>query len=140
MSISPKQVVKDFHQANIINDETILENYFHKDLVLIWNSADGLSIMHYDDLIAFFLEIRRTYNDLRIEISHLLQDGNQVTIRYKYYASTLENPEEELGISNFIGIWEVKDDKMYRGHLLSQPVTEMDDTTESYHNLKCEMR
>ena len=122
MSISPKQVVKDFHQANIINDETILENYFHKDLVLIWNSADGLSIMHYDDLIAFFLEIRRTYNDLRIEISHLLQDGNQVTIRYKYYASTLENPEEELGISHFIGIWEVKGDKMYRGHLLSQPV------------------
>jgi hypothetical protein len=140
MSISPKQVVKDFHQANIINDETILENYFHKDLVLIWNSADGLSIMYYDDLIAFFIEIRRTYNDLRIEISHLLQDGNQVTIRYKYYASTLENPEEELGISHFIGIWEVKGDKMYRGHLLSQPVTEMDDTSESYHNLKCEMR
>jgi hypothetical protein len=24
--------------------------------------------------------------------------------------------------------------------LLSQPVTEMDDTSESYHNLKCEMR
>ena len=140
MSTSPKQVVKDFHQANIINDETILENYFHKDLVLIWNSADGLSIMHYDDLIAFFLEIRRTYNDLRIEISHLLQDGNQVTIRYKYYARTIENPEEELGISNFIGIWEVKDDKMYRGHLVSQALTEMDYTTESYHNLKCEMR
>ena len=80
MSTSPKQVVKNFYQANIINDETILENYFHKDLVLIWNSADGLSIMHYDDLIAFFLEIRRTYNDLRIEISHLLQDGNQATI------------------------------------------------------------
>ena len=97
-------------------------------------------IVHYDDLIAFFFEIRRTYNDLRIEISHLLQDGNQVTIRYKYYASTLENPEEELGISHFIGIWEVKGDKMYRGHLLSQPVTEMDDTSESYHNLKCEMR
>ena len=45
MSTSPKQVVKNFYQANIINDETILENYFHKDLVLIWNIADGLSIM-----------------------------------------------------------------------------------------------
>lgn len=136
MSISPKQVVREFHQANIINDETILENYFHKDLVLIWNSADGLSIMNYDDLIAFFLEIRRTYNDLRIEISHLLEDGNHVTIRYKYYVSTIENPEEELGISHFIGIWEIKDDKMYRGHIVSQPVTENDDTTESYHKVK----
>lgn len=70
----------------------------------------------------------------------MLQDGNHVTIRYKYYVSTLENPEEELGISHFIRIWEVKDDKMYRGDLVSQPFTEMDDTTESYHNLKCEMR
>jgi hypothetical protein len=26
---SLKQVVKDFHQANIINDENLLENYFH---------------------------------------------------------------------------------------------------------------
>lgn len=136
MSKSPKQVVSDFHQANIINDETALEDYFHKELVLIWNSADGLTIMNYDDLIAFFLEIRRTYSDLRIEISHLLQDGNHVTIRYKYYVSTMENPEEELGISHFIGIWEVKDDKMYRGHIVSQPVTENDDTTESYHKVK----
>ena len=29
MSKSPKQVVKDFHQADIINGETLLENYFH---------------------------------------------------------------------------------------------------------------
>ena len=136
MSKTPKQVISDFHQANIINDETVLENYFHKDLVLIWNSADGMAIMHYDDLIAFFLEIRRTYDDLRIEISHLLVDGNHVTIRYKYYVRTIENPEEELGISHFIGIWEVKDEKMYRGHLVSQPVTDHDDTAESYHKVK----
>ncbi len=136
MSKSPKQIVSDFHQANIINDETVLDNYFHKDLELIWNSADGLSIMHYEDLIAFFLEIKRTYHDLRVEISHLLEDGNHVTIRYKYYVRTIENPDEELGISHFIGIWEVKDEKMYRGHLVSQPVTAHDDTTESYHKVK----
>jgi len=35
--------------------------------------------------LRFFLEIRRTHNDLRIEISHMLQDGEHVTIRYKYY-------------------------------------------------------
>tara|TARA_B100000767_G_scaffold70441_1_gene67063 strand:- start:304 stop:444 length:141 start_codon:yes stop_codon:yes gene_type:complete len=46
MSKSPKQVVKDFYQSNIINDETLLENYFHENLVLIWNSADGLTIMN----------------------------------------------------------------------------------------------
>jgi predicted SnoaL-like aldol condensation-catalyzing enzyme len=136
MSKSPKQIVKEFHQANIINAELDFKNYFHEELVLIWNSADGLSIMNYDDLIAFFSEIRRTYEDLRIEISHVLNDGNHVTIRYKYYVRTIENPEEELGISHFIGIWEIKDKKMYRGYLISQPVTDQDDTTESYHKVK----
>ena len=136
MSKSPKQIVKEFHQANIINAELDFKNYFHEELVLIWNSADGLSIMNYDDLIVFFSEISRTYEDLRIEISHVLNDGNHVTIRYKYYVRTIENPEEELGISHFIGIWEIKDKKMYRGHLISQPVTDQDDTTESYHKVK----
>ena len=136
MSFSPKELVKEFHQADILVDETVLDNYFHKDLELIWNSMDGLTIMHYNDLIAFFSEIRRTYQDLRIEISHLLEDDNFVTIRYKYYITTLENPDEELGISHFIGIWEVKEGKMYRGHVISQPVTDQDDTTESYHQVK----
>jgi len=136
MSNSPKQIVKEFHQADILNDETVLDNYFHKDLELIWNSMDGLTIMHYNDLIAFFSEIRRTYHDLRIEISHILEDDDYVTIRYKYYITTMENPDEELGISHFIGIWEVKDGKMYRGHVISQPVTDLDDTNESYHQVK----
>ncbi len=132
----PKQVVLDFHQEDILKDETVFESYFHKDLELIWNSTNGLTIMHYNDLISFFLEIRKTYEDLRIEISHLLEDENFVTIRYKYYIRTIENPDEELGISHFIGIWEIKDQKMYRGHLISQPVTDMDDTNESYHQVK----
>lgn len=92
--------------------------------------------MNYDDLIAFFSEIRRTYEDLRIEISHILNDGNHITIRYKHYIRTIKYPEEELSISHFIGIWGIKDQKMYRGHLLSQPVTDHDDTTESYHKVK----
>jgi len=136
MSTSPKNVVKEFHQADILKDETVLENYFHEELELIWNSTNGLNIMHYDDLIAFFTEIKNTYHDLRIEISHVLEDENFVTIRYKYYITTIENPDEELGISHFIGIWEIKDNKMYRGHLISQPVSEMDDTNESYHKVK----
>lgn len=136
MSKSPKQLVKEFHQANITDAALDFKDYFHDELVLIWNSADGLSIMNYDELVAFFQEIRRSYEDLRIEISHILKDGNHVTIRYKYYVRTIENPEEELGISHFIGIWEIKDEKMYRGHLISQPVTAQDDTTESYHKVK----
>jgi predicted SnoaL-like aldol condensation-catalyzing enzyme len=136
MSKKAKQIVRDFYRSDILRDDTVLERFFHPELVLIWNSANGLSIMNYEDIVNFFGEVRRSYNDLRIEVSHLLADDNHVTIRYKYYIRTMENPDEELGIAQFIAIWEVKDDKLYRGYQVSQPVTDKDDTNESYHRVK----
>jgi hypothetical protein len=136
MEKSAKEVVRGFYKSDLLKDETILEKYFHPEAILIWNSDDGLTIMHNEELIAFFLEIRRTYFDLRLEVSHLLADNNHVTIRYKYYVRTIENPDEELGIAHFIAIWEVKDDKLYRGYQISQPVTDNDDTSKSYSKVK----
>jgi ketosteroid isomerase-like protein len=136
MNHSAKEIVKNFYRTDIIRDSTVLEKFFHPDIVLIWNSSDGLTIMNYDDLVAFFSEIRRTYHDLRVEVSHILEDDDHVTIRYKYYVKTIENPDEELGISHFIAIWEIMDGKFYRGYQVSQPVTDLDDTNESYHKVK----
>lgn len=136
MSKSAKEIVRNFYLSDILHDDSVLQRFFHPELVLIWNSSDGLSIMHYDDIVGFFTEIRKTYHDLRVEVSHLLQDDNHVTIRYKYYIRTMENPDEELGIAHFIAIWEVKDEKLYRGYQVSQPVTDKDDTNESYHKVK----
>lgn len=136
MNKSPKQLVKEFYASDILGDETVLERFFHPELDFYWNSADGLSIMNYEDLVEFFNEVRRSYTDLRVEISHLLRDGNNVTVRYKYYVRTLENQDEELGIAHFLAIWEIKDGKIFRGYQVSQPVTEHDDTTESYERVK----
>jgi len=48
----------------------------------------------------------------------------------------MENPYEELRIAHFTAIWEVKGDQLYRGYQVSRPVTDMDDTSESYHRVK----
>ncbi len=136
MGHSAKNIIRKFYKSDILRDDTVLEKFFHPEIVLIWNSSDGLTIMNYDDLVAFFGEIKRTYHDLRVEVSHLLEDDDHVTIRYKYYVKTIENPDEELGISHFIAIWEVKDEKLYRGYQVSQPVTDLDDTNKSYHKVK----
>ncbi|MAZ72701.1 MAG: hypothetical protein CMC70_06105 [Flavobacteriaceae bacterium] len=136
MSTSAKDIVKNFYRTDILKDESVIETYFHKEIELIWNSANGLSILHYEDLKNFFAEVRRSYNDLRLEVSHVLEDEGHVTIRYKYYIRTMENADEELGIAHFICIWEVKDGKLYRGYQVSQPATDKDDTTESYARVK----
>jgi len=136
MSPNAKQIVRKFYLADVLTDTTVLETFFDKDVVLIWNSTDGLTVLKYDDIDNFFKEVRKTYHDLRIEVSHLLADDNNVTIRYKYYIRTIENPDEELGIAHFICIWEVKDGKLHRGYQVSQPATEKDDTAEPYHKVK----
>ena len=137
MKTNAKEIVKSFYNSDFIKDANVVENFAHPELTLIWNSStDGLSILNYDDLSDFFQEVRRSYADMRIEISHLLQDENFVTIRYKYYIRSVENPDEELGIAHFITIWELKDDKLYKGYQISQPVTKKDDTQKSYHRVK----
>ncbi|OAB78083.1 nuclear transport factor 2 family protein [Cochleicola gelatinilyticus] len=136
MSKNAKEIVKEFYKSDLLKDESVLEKFFHPELVLIWNSADGLTIMNYDDIVTFFSEIKRTYLDMRVEVSHLLEDSGHVTVRYKYYIKTIENQDEELGIAHFMCIWEVKDGKLYRGYQISQPVTNNDDTSESYHKVK----
>ncbi len=131
-----KEVVRDFYRSDILKDSSVMERFFHPEIVLIWNSPIGLSILQYEELVNFFEEVRRSYQEIRLEVSHLLADGNHVTMRYKYYVRTNENPDEEMGIAHFMAIWEVKDGKIFRGHQISQPVMENDDTHESYHRIK----
>ncbi len=136
MSVNAKQIVKDFYNSDFLNDDTVLSKYMHPDVELIWNSTEGLTIFKLKEIVETFQEIARTYADLRIEVSHVLADDNYVTTRYKYYVRTIENPDEELGIAHFISIWEVKDGKLYRGHQVSQPAMNQDDTNGSYHKVK----
>jgi ketosteroid isomerase-like protein len=136
MSTNAKHIVKSFYNADFVKDTEAIKTYLHEDVVLIWNSTDGLKIMKYTDIVDTFNEISRTYNELRIEISHVLEDENYVTIRYKYYIRTIENPYEELGIAHFITIWEIKDGKLYHGHQISQPVMSMDDSNGTYDKVK----
>ena len=132
MSTTPKEVVKNFYEANFIEKDNLAEEFFHPDLLLIWNSATGITEMDFSDMVDFFAEIKRSYSDFRVEISHLLAQDNYVTVRYKYHARTMEVPEEEVGIAHFMVIWEVKEGKLFRGYQISQPVLEIDGVKEYY--------
>ncbi len=137
MKISAKQIVKDFYNLNFIKNKDHVIRFIHPEITLIWNSTtDGLTILNFDDIIAFFDDVSKNYVEMRIEVSHILEDNDFVTIRYKYYVKTFENPEEELGIAHFIAIWEIKDNMLYKGYQISQPVSKKDDTQKSYHKVK----
>ncbi len=127
--MSPKQIVKSFYESDLANDSSVVSTYIHKDCLLHWNSSTGYRIRNYSDLDSYFKNINKAYQSLRVQISHLLQDEHQVTIRYTMFVSTIEDPENELPLANFISIWEIKDGKLYRGYEISQMA---DDNLESY--------
>ena len=127
--MSPKEIVKAFYESDLANDTQAISKYMHKECQLHWNSSTGYNVLDYDELDKFFKNINSTYHSLKSEISHLLQDENHVTIRYTVFVSTIEDPDNELPLANFISIWEVKDGKLYRGYEISQVA---DDNLESY--------
>lgn len=127
--MSPKEIVKAFYELDLANDNQSISKFIHKECQLHWNSSTGYKILDYNELDKFFKTIYTAYDSVKIEISHLLQDQNHVTIRYTVSVSTIEDPENEQPLANFISIWEVKDGKLYRGYEISQMA---DDNVESY--------
>jgi len=117
--MTPKEVVEKFYNSDLANKSDAVEQCFHKDCKVNWHASDGFSILDIDALKMVFEEVRKMYNTLRFEISHLLQDGNMVTIRYTSYVTTIENPEEEIPLAHFTSIWEVEGDKIIKGYQIS---------------------
>lgn len=127
--MSAKEIVKSFYESNLANDMGLVPKYFHKDCQLHWNSSTGYNVKNYADIVQFFKHINAAYECVRVQISHLLEDGNHVTVRYTLFVNTIEDPENEQPLANFISIWKLKDDKLYRGYEISQMA---DDNLESY--------
>ncbi|SHH58633.1 nuclear transport factor 2 family protein [Winogradskyella jejuensis] len=118
--MSAKSLLEKFYNSDVANNETLVEDFFHKDCELHWNSSNGFSLLKYNDVVAFFEGVRTSYDSLRFVHTHLFESGNQVTSRHHVYAQTIEDPNDENLLAHFIAIWEVKDNKLYRCYELSQ--------------------
>ena len=118
--MAPKEVVLKFYNSDLANNTDAIDSCFHKDCILNWHSSKGFNALDFNALKSVFEEVSKMYNTLRFQISHLLQDENQVIVRYTSYATTIENPNEELPLAHFTAIWEVENEKIIKGFQMSQ--------------------
>jgi ketosteroid isomerase-like protein len=88
--------------------------------------------MGYDEMLNLSAELIKSFDSLRAEVSHLLKDKDQVTIRFTYHVRTVENPDEEIPMAHFIAIWQVKDGKLYKGYQISQQADESPENLSSF--------
>jgi hypothetical protein len=131
MGLSDKKLVESFYTANFRELEEV-KNFLHPEAELYWNSSAGFNKMGYDEMLNLSAELIKSFDSLRAEVSHLLKDKDQVTIRFTYHVRTVENPEEEIPMAHFIAIWQVKDGKLYKGYQISQQADESPENLSSF--------
>ncbi|TPN88782.1 nuclear transport factor 2 family protein [Aquimarina algicola] len=128
MSKTAKDIIKSFYENDIIHNIDSLSEYLHPEIELFWNSSFGFHKKDFKGIKAMFEDMAASFEGLRCEISHLIADGNKVSVRYTYFARTIEAPDKEETLAHFITIWELQDDKLYKGYQISQ---QGDNTPES---------
>jgi hypothetical protein len=132
MSLTDKKLVQAFYTSNFYENPEEVKTYLHPEAELYWNSSAGFNKMSFSDVLKMSSDMSKTFQSLRAEISHLLYDKNQVTIRLTYHIKTVENPEEEIPMAHFIAIWEIKDGKLFKGYQISQAADETPENLSSF--------
>ena len=118
--MSIKEFVKKFYKSDALIDGEILKTYLHPDVILEWNSSKGFIEMDREKALAITKELESAYIRSKARLTHLIQEGNTVSVRYSHYVKTIENPREEMLLAHFFVIWEIKDDKLHRAYQMSQ--------------------
>ena len=130
--MEPKDCVAKFYSSDFYKNPASVKEYLHADAQLFWNSSAGFHKLGFSEIADMSKELSQSFENLRADISHLLSDGNMITIRFTYYVRTVENPDEELPMAHFIAIWEIKEGKMYKGHQISQQADDSPENLDSF--------
>lgn len=118
--MKPKDIVLEFYKSDVLLDKKIVSELLHPDVTIDWNSSKGFIQLDYDDILSLTDDLAKAYIRSKIRISHILQENDLVSLRYSHYVKTIENPREEMLLGNFFVIWEVKEEKLFRGYQMSQ--------------------
>ncbi|WJS93598.1 nuclear transport factor 2 family protein [Flavobacterium johnsoniae] len=118
--MSIKEFVQKFYKSDALIDSEILKTYLHPDVILEWNSSKGFIQMDYDSIVEMANDLSRAYVRSKVRISHIISENDLVSVRYSHFVKTIENPREEMLLAHFSTIWQIKDDKLYRGYQMSQ--------------------
>lgn len=132
MGLSNKKTVRTFYTSSFHENPEEVKNFLHPEAELFWNSSGGFHKMDYQDIVKLSMNMSQSFESLRAEVSHLLKDKNEVTIRFTYHVRTVENPDEEIPMAHFIAIWAVEDGKMVKGYQISQPADENPENLGSF--------
>ena len=115
-----KEIVENFYKSDVLIEPNSVKEFLHPEVILEWHSSQGFLKLIRQDIIDLSTDLSKAYVRSKTKFTHILEEGNTVSIRYSHYVKTIENPREEMLLGHFMVIWEIKDDKLYRGFQMSQ--------------------
>ena|SRR5690606_31993946 len=118
--MTAKELVAEYYNSQALKNPDIMKDYLHEGMLLQWHSSKGYLQLEKNDLLALVAELDKSYVSSRVDITHIIAEGEQVSVRYTHYVHAFENPDEEMVLAHFVVIWEIKDNKLYKGYLMSQ--------------------
>ena len=123
MSSDHKKLVTNFFTSKYYKDQSEFEKFIHPKLKINWNSSRGFFQFNYKKFYKMSLEMGKSFENMSPEFSHVVQEDNQVFVRFTYNVETVES-QDLIGLADFFSVWEIKDNKLYRGYIMSQPCDE----------------
>lgn len=117
---SASQIVKDFYTVSLKELPKKIADFIHPDVQLLWNSSIGSVTKDFEGIYELFTTIKTSYSYLHCEVKEIIQQEEKVCIAYTYSGIPIESEEEEELLAHFMTIWEIKDQKLYRGYQISQ--------------------
>lgn len=129
---SNKDLVKQFFSSDFYKNEAEFKKYIHPKVEVKWNGSTGLLNLNYQTFKDLVLEMGKSFTHMIADISHIIEEGNQVAIRLSYQVEMVEE-EEPVPLADFMCIWEIKDNLLYKGFFVSQPADANVDSLYSFY-------
>lgn len=116
-----REKIEFLYKEDGIRDKKFLDTLIHEDFKLEWDSSSGNSILDKNFILNLSEVINANYEISYFEISHLIEESNQIVVKYNHKVATIENPKEIMLIAKVVAIWSFQDDKIIDGYLISKP-------------------
>jgi hypothetical protein len=118
--MSAKEIVQQFYKSDALIDSEVIKDFLHPEVIVEWNSSKGFIKLDYNSLLNLSNDLSKAYVRSKVRISHLIVENDLISVRYSHFVKTIENPREEMLLAHFIVIWQLKDNKLFRGYQMSQ--------------------
>jgi predicted SnoaL-like aldol condensation-catalyzing enzyme len=118
--MSAKEIVQKFYKSDALIDSEVMKDFLHPDVIVEWNSSKGFIQHNYESLLNLANDLSKAYVRSKVRISHIISEKDLISVRYSHFVKTIENPREEMLLAHFITIWQIKDNKLFRGYQMSQ--------------------